>query len=566
MEYTRNMVREAEHEIRELVLSALGRLVASGAFPAEPVPAFVVETPADTAHGDFSTNAAMVCAKPFRAPPRKIAEAICTELVLDGTHFVRAEVAGPGFLNFFLNHRWFGETVNEVLTQGDAYGNTNAGAGKRIVVEFVSANPTGPMHIGNARGGALGDGIVSMLNAAGYHAEREFYINDAGNQIEKFATSLEVRYLQLYKGEEAVPLPEDAYHGGDIVEHAKGFAALHGDAFVEVDSGERRKALVAYALPLNIKGLENDLRKYRIEYDTWFRESTMHETGEVERVVKLLTERGHTYEQEGATWFKGSEFDSEDYVLIRSNGIPTYIVPDIAYHYNKLEVRKFDRAVDVLGADHHGYAPRLKAALSALGVDASRLDIVIMQMVRLVRDGETVKVSKRTGKSITLSTLLEEIPIDAARFYFNLREPNTHFEFDLGLAVEQTSQNPVYYVQYAHARICSILAALKAEGVEPSTLPDESLSALDKPEELALIRHLAGLPNEINESARHYDPSRITRYALELATLFHKFYNACRVKGEEDRILRARLALCFAVKTVLKNVLSLLKITCPDSM
>lgn len=567
MSQTHNMIQVAQDELSALVLGALGRLCANGAVPAEGIPAFSVEIPNDRAHGDFATNVAMVCAKGFKLPPRKIAELICDEMVLDGSCFEKAEIAGPGFLNFHLHRRWFAEVVGAVLKQGESYGRTDYGKGKRVLVEFVSANPTGPMHIGNARGGAIGDCLASVLDAAGYEVSREFYINDAGNQIEKFATSLEVRYLQLYKGEEAVLLPEDAYQGEDIKQHAKAFSDLHGDKYVNASDAARRKALVEYALPINIKRLEDDLRTYRIEYDNWFRESTLHNNGEVDRVIGLLKEGGYTYESDGALWFRATDFGSDkDYVLVRSNGLATYVVPDIAYHYNKLCVRGYDKAINILGADHHGYAPRLKAAISALGIDQSRLDIVIMQMVRLMRDGELVKVSKRTGKSITLATLLDEVPIDAARFYFNLREANTHFDFDLGLAVEETSQNPVYYVQYAHARICSILSNLQHEGVVPCELSIPALAVLTKPEELELIRHLAILPSEMNEAAKSYDPSRITRYSIELATLFHKFYSVCRVKGEVVEVMQARLSLCQAVKITLNNVLTLLKISCPDSM
>ena len=434
-----------------------------------------------------------------------------------------------------------------------------------MLVEFVSANPTGPMHIGNARGGALGDGIASVLDWAGYRVDREFYVNDAGNQINKFGLSLDLRYQQLYK--DGIEMPEDSYHGQDIIDHAKNFAAIYGDKYMNASEEERRKALAAYALPLNIEGLERDLAKYRIHYDRWFRESALHADGSVMKVVELLKEKGHTYEAEGATWFKATEFGADkDFVLVRSNGVPTYVVPDIAYHYGKLVTRGYDKAIDVLGADHHGYVPRLKAALQALGVDPDRLDVVLMQMVRLIRDGEVVKASKRSGKAITLVTLLDEVPIDAARFYFNLREANSQFDFDLDLAVEQSSQNPVYYVQYAHARICSILKKLAAEGVSPRKVTREELEALSTAEEIALIRHIARFPAEIIEAAKAYDPAKMTRYALDLATLFHKFYTACKVYGEDESLMQARLALCMAARSALENVLSILKIDAPETM
>ncbi len=560
-----NPVFDAKNQCRALLQAALEKCAAAGKLPEGEFPEYVVEIPGDTAHGDFAANAAMVSARAFRKAPKMIADALASEMDLTGSYFSKVEVAGPGFINFTLAPGWFANTVKSVLEEKENYGRTNFGEGKKVLVEFVSANPTGPMHIGNARGGALGDGIASVLDWAGYEANREFYVNDAGNQINKFGLSLDLRYQQLYK--DGVEMPEDSYHGQDIIDHAKNFAAIHGDKYMHTSEEERRKALVEYALPLNIQGLERDLAKYRIHYDRWFRESTLHADGSVMKVVELLKEKGHTYEEDGATWFKATEFGADkDFVLVRGNGVPTYVVPDIAYHYGKLVTRGYDKAIDVLGADHHGYVPRLKAALQALGVDPSRLDVVLMQMVRLIRDGEVVKASKRSGKAITLVTLLDEVPIDAARFYFNLREANSQFDFDLDLAVEQSSQNPVYYVQYAHARICSILKKLEAEKVSVREVSAEELEKLNTPEEIALIRHIARFPAEIIEAAKAYDPAKMTRYALDLATLFHKFYTACKVFGEEESLMQARLALCLAARTTLRNVLSILKIDAPETM
>lgn len=560
-----NLISDAFIQAKELVMRAMGELVADGTFPAEPVPAFNTEIPADSKNGDVSTNAAMVCARPFRNNPRKIAEAIVSRIDLNGSYFARCEVAGPGFINFFYSTEWYATVVATVLEQKEKYGETDLGAGKSVLVEFVSANPTGPMHIGNARGGAIGDCLASVLEKAGYEVAREFYINDAGNQIEKFKTSLEVRYLQIYKPE--TELPEDAYKGQDIIDHANAFNEIYGDKYVNADSEERRQALCDFALPKNIQKLHDDLGKYRIQYDKWFNESTLHKDGSVQRVIEQLKASGHTYEKDGALWFKTTEFgDEKDRVLVRENGVPTYLVPDIAYHYNKLAVRKFDKAVDIFGADHHGYIARIKASMTALGVDADRLDIVIMQMVNLVRNGEKYKLSKRSGKAITLSTLLDEIPIDAARFFFNLREPNSHFDFDLDLAVSQTSQNPVYYVQYAHARICSVLKKMNEEGIEVKSLDKAALSVLTAPEEQEMIKHLATLPNVINEAAKAYDPAKVTKYVIDLATMYHKFYNNCRIMGEDESVMQARLSLSLAVKQVIKNILDMLKITCPESM
>lgn len=560
-----NLISDAFIQAKELVMRAMGELVADGTFPAEPVPAFNTEIPADSKNGDVSTNAAMVCARPFRNNPRKIAEAIVSKIDLNGSYFARCEVAGPGFINFFYSTEWYATVVATVLEQKEKYGETDLGAGKSVLVEFVSANPTGPMHIGNARGGAIGDCLASVLEKAGYEVAREFYINDAGNQIEKFKTSLEVRYLQIYKPE--TELPEDAYQAQDIIDHANAFNEIYGDKYVNADSEERRQALCDFALPKNIQKLHDDLGKYRIQYDKWFNESTLHKDGSVQRVIEQLKASGHTYEKDGALWFKTTEFgDEKDRVLVRENGVPTYLVPDIAYHYNKLAVRKFDKAVDIFGADHHGYIARIKASMTALGVDADRLDIVIMQMVNLVRNGEKYKLSKRSGKAITLSTLLDEIPIDAARFFFNLREPNSHFDFDLDLAVSQTSQNPVYYVQYAHARICSVLKKMNEEGIEVKSLDKAALSVLTAPEEQEMIKHLATLPNVINEAAKAYDPAKVTKYVIDLATMYHKFYNNCRIMGEDESVMQARLSLSLAVKQVIKNILDMLKITCPESM
>lgn len=559
------MVKEVETKLIEAIALAVEKATQSGDLPEAEMPKFIIEKPADKKNGDFSSNIAMAGARAYHQAPRMIAEAIVKNFSLDGGYIDRCEIAGPGFINFYLSDKYYSDVLKDIVSSGDNYGRSDYGEGKKMLVEFVSANPTGPMHIGNARGGAIGDCLASVLDAAGYDVQREFYINDAGNQIEKFATSLEVRYLQECGKD--VELPEDAYHGEDITVHARNFYSEVGDKYAECDSQERRDALVAYALPKNIAGLEADLGKYRIKYDKWFRESTLHNDGSVQKIIEALKEKGVTYEQDGALWFKASEFGNDkDIVLIRANGIPTYIVPDIAYHYNKLVTRGYDKAIDVLGADHHGYIPRMKAALTALGLDADRLDIVIMQMVRLVRNGETIKLSKRSGKAITLNTLLEEVPIDAARFFFNLREPNSHFDFDLELAAKQSSENPVYYVQYAHARICSIIKKAADEGIGVTTPSEEALNRLNSSEERDLISHLASLTDEIIGAAKSYDPARITHYVIELATLFHKFYNAHRVVSDDKELTEARLFLCTAVKNTIKNILVMLKVDVPESM
>lgn len=562
-----NKVKDAELQLKTIIGGAVQAATAKGDLPDAEAPAYVVEIPADTSFGDFATNAAMVSAKAFRLPPRKIAEILTANMELIGTCFDRVEIAGPGFINFFLSKSWFGDVVLAIENDQEHYGRSEYGNHEKVMVEFVSANPTGPMHMGNARGGSIGDCLASAMDFAGFDVSREFYVNDAGNQIAKFGLSLEARYLQIYLGEDAVTFPEDGYHGEDIKVRAKEYADLHGDKLVAVDEDTRRQALIDYALPKNVDKLRTDLLKYKIEYDVWFRESSLYENKTVDKVVEILKDKGLTYEKDGALWYKATEFGSEkDEVLIRGNQFPTYFAADIAYHYNKFVVRGFDRVINIWGADHHGHVARLKGAMDAIGLDGSKLDIILMQLVRLTKDGEVVKMSKRTGKSITLTDLIEEIPAEAARFFFNMREPNSSLDFDLDLAAEQSSQNPVYYVQYAHARICSIIKNLAAESIGLRPCTSEELTVLSAPEEIELIRKLALLPNEIINAAKNYDPARLTHYVIDVATLFHKFYNSSRVKCEDEVLMQARLNLCMAVKITLKNVLALLKIDAPEVM
>lgn len=552
--------------LQEILQKACAAAAEKGLLPADSLPHFTVEQPADPANGDFAANAALVSAKAFRMPPRKIAEILAENADLSGSFFARLEVAGPGFLNGFLSPEWYSRVLATVEEMGDRYGRTDYGAGRKVMVEFVSANPTGPMHIGNARGGAIGDCLAAALDWSGHQVSREFYVNDAGNQIEKFAVSLARRYQQHYRGEDAVEFPAEGYQGEDIKVLARAFAEEVGDRYLE-DEDALKKAIVEYALPRNVEGLRRDLERYRITYDTWFYESTLHDSGAVMEAIRVLTERGFTYEQDGVVYLRSTQFGSDkDDVLIRSNGIPTYFAADIAYHYNKFAVRGFDEVINVWGADHHGHVARLKGAMDAMGLSGDRLTIVLMQLVKLVRDGEIVKVSKRTGKSITLLNLLEEVDINAARFFFNLREANSQMDFDLDLAAEETSKNPVFYVQYAHARICSILRNLAAEGLSPLPSAQCDLTLLSSPEELALIRQVAALPAQIIDAARDYDPALLTRYSIDLATAFHRFYNSCRVKTEDAALSAARLRLCVSVKTALHNCLTLLKIDAPESM
>ena len=576
--------QKAQTQIKNLIAKAVEKAFSAGVLPGAESAPFIIEVPADKRNGDFSTNAAMVNAKNFRLPPRKIAETIVSFASNEDTYFEKIEVAGPGFINFFLNDAYYADVLLDIRKAGESYGKSDYGKGKRLNVEFVSANPTGPMHMGNARGGALGDCLASVLEYAGYEVSREFYVNDAGNQIDKFALSLDIRYQQLFKGENSVELPEDSYHGADIRQRAEEFAAVYGDSYLQKSEKERRKALVDFALPKNIENMKKAMEKYRINYDTWFSELTLHNGGELKDTIELLKNRGYTYEKDGALWYKNIEVQTamlkeqgksqeyidklelKDDVLVRQNGNPTYFAADIAYHRNKLEKRGFDKAIDVWGADHHGHVARMKGAMRAVGIDENRLDVLLMQLVRLVSDGNVVRMSKRTGNAITLVDLLEEVPIDAVRFMFNMQEPGSVMDFDLDLAVKQSSQNPVYYCQYAHARICSILAKLSLEGKKVCECSKKQLERLTEPEERALIAHLASLPSVIVLAAKNYDPAKVTHYATQLATLFHKYYNACRVNVDDNELMQARLFLCVCVRDTMKNVLRLLKIDAPERM
>ena len=568
---------------RELLTGALNAAVADGSLPEAPLPEFIVEIPADVKNGDIASNAAMAGARAFHKAPRQIAQAIVDHLNLEGSLFDRVEIAGPGFINLFLGAHWFTSVLQAAATEPE-YGRTDGGAGKRYNVEFVSANPTGPMHMGNARGGVLGDTLASVLQKSGADVWREFYVNDAGNQIEKFAKSLEARYLQIIKGEDAVEFPEDGYHGDDIRELAQAFYDREGEKYLDCDQKTRHDALARFGLDNNIPKMQRDLARYGITYDQWFFESSLHESGYVADSVQALTDLGYTYEKDGALWLHTSRILAEnlkkagksdadieklglkDDVLRRANGFYTYFAADIAYHRNKFAIRGFDKVINVWGADHHGHVARLKGAMDALGLDGEhRLDIVLMQLVKLVRDGEVVRMSKRTGKAISLTDLLDEIPVDACRYFFNAK-PETQMEFDLGLAVREDSENPVYYVQYAHARICTLLKALEAEGYTVPAAGEVDFSLLSGEAEQALIKKIAAYSQVVRLAARDYDPSHINRYLTELAGDFHRFYTACRIKGEERPVLLARLKLADTARSVLKNAMTLIGCTAPEKM
>lgn len=559
-----------KENIAAALLAAYQEAAADGIFPKDAAADFRdlirLEVPKDKQHGDFACNIAMILAKSLHMAPRAIAQTLC-DRIQRNRDIERVEVAGAGFINFYLSSAWLYETMRQIEAEQENYGKVDIGHGKKVMVEFVSANPTGPMHMGNARGGALGDCLASVLEYAGYDVSREFYINDAGNQIEKFGNSLNARYIQELQGEDAIAFPEDGYHGDDIREHAKAFIAIHGDRYLQASEKERKAALVDYALEKNITALQEDLGKYRIHYDVWFRESALHESGAVQDAIALLTKKGYTYEEDGALWLNCEKMGLEkNEVLVRQNGIPTYFAADIAYHINKLTTRGFDWAINIWGADHHGHVARMKKALDAAGVDGNRLDVVLMQLVRLMRDGEVVRMSKRTGKAITLSDLLEDISVDAARFFFNMRSAGSHLDFDLTLAAEQSNENPVFYVQYAHARICSILRLLEEEGVKVLPFDEVKTTLLTDESELALLKKLADLPDEITSAAKALEPARLTRYVMDLAAAFHTFYTACRVRTEDCDLMNARLKLIDSTRIVLKGVLSMLKITAPEKM
>ena len=579
-----NMIQSAKDQVLALTMTAYETAAAEGLLPADVSVKPSVEIPKDTANGDYTTTFCLAAAKALHKNPRQVAQILMDHMQLEGSYFTTVEMAGPGFLNFRLGDKWFGDTVACVEREGADYGSSDMLAGKKYMVEFVSANPTGPMHMGNARGGVLGDTLASVLQKSGADVWREFYVNDAGNQIDKFAKSLEARYFQIIKGEDAVEFPEDGYHGDDIRELAQLFYEQEGEKYLDCDEKTRHDALARFGLDRNIPKMKSDLERYGIRYDQWFFESSLHESGYVADSVQALTDLGYTYEKDGALWLKTSEILAanlrkagkseeaieklglKDDVLRRANGFYTYFAADIAYHRNKFAVRGFDKVINIWGADHHGHVARLKGAMDALGLDGeNRLDIVLMQLVKLVRDGEVVRMSKRTGKAISLTDLLDEIPVDACRYFFNAK-PETQMEFDLGLAVREDSENPVYYVQYAHARICTLLKNLASEGYTVPAASEVDFSLLSGDAEKALIKQLAHYSEVVRLAARDYDPSHINRYLTELAAAFHKFYTVCRIKGEEKPVLLARLKLADAARAVLKNGMVLIGCSAPEKM
>jgi arginyl-tRNA synthetase len=561
----KNFIKQSKNDIKDMLFSAYKIAFLDGDLP--KITDFIcdIEMPKEKQHGNFSANFAMRNAKAFGMPPRKIAEIIITKLDIEETFIEKCEVAGAGFINFYLKDSFYAKSAKTALDLGEDFGKTNLGNGKKAMVEFISANPTGPMHIGNARGGAIGDCMANILKWANYDVTKEFYVNDAGNQIEKFGISLEARFIQLVLGDDAIEFPEDAYHGEDIIESMRAFISEFGsDKYINMESAKRKGIFIDFALKRNVLALRADTLNYGINYDVWFMESSLHESGKVQEIIENLKEKGLAYEKEGAVWFLSTKFGAEkDDVLIRTNGIPTYFAADIAYHINKFE-RGNELLINVWGADHHGHIDRLKGALSSLGYDADKLHIILMQLVRLIKDNEPYKVSKRSGKALSLNDLIEETSCDASRFFFNLRQPSSHFDFDLDLAMSQSNENPVFYCQYAYARIASIFRNLKEEQIEFDNTGDFSL--LVEKEEKELMENLIAFPTEIESAVLSYDPSRITKYTLDIASNFHTFYNACRVRNEDVKLMQARISLIMLTRNVIKNTLTILGVTTPESM
>src|SRR5574344_884815 len=579
-----NMIQSAKDQIVELTQKAYAAAVQEKLLPEGVTTVPAVEIPKDAANGDYTTTFCLAASKALHKNPREVANILTSHMQFDGTYFTSVEIAGPGFLNFRRGGKWYADVIAAVEAEGDTYGTNDGLKGKKYMVEFVSANPTGPMHMGNARGGVLGDTLAEVLDWSGADVWREFYVNDFGNQIDKFAKSIEARYIQLIKGEDAVEFPEDGYHGDDIRELAEAYRAANGDGLLDADEQTRRDTLANFGLAYNIPKMKADLKRYGIEFDEWFFESSLHNSGLVAKAMDELTKLGWTYEKEGALWLRTADItreqlrksgkkdeeidklDLKDDVLRRANGFYTYFAGDIAYHYNKFAIRGFDKVINIWGADHHGHVARLKGAMDALGLNGTeRLDIGLMQLVKLVRDGEVVRMSKRTGKTISLSDLLDEIPVDACRYFFNAK-PETQMEFDLGLAVREDSENPVYYIQYAHARICSLLKALAEEGYTAPRAADVDIALAQSEQEKALIKEISLFSEEIRMAGRDYDPSYINRYLVRLAAAFHRFYNACRIKGEADDIIAVRLKLAEATKQVLSNGLGILGLGAPEKM
>ncbi|MHB8171151.1 MAG: arginine--tRNA ligase [Thermincolia bacterium] len=559
-----NIIDQVKQGIIAAITKAVEDSRAAEELEFQELPNFVLEVPREKAHGDFATNIAMLLTKQAKKSPRQIAETVIPRLATGTNWIQRVEIAGPGFINFYLDPAWVYQILPLVEERDEEYGQSNVGNGRQVQVEFVSANPTGLLHMGNARGAALGDTITALLGAAGFAVTREFYINDTGNQIENFGKSLEARYLQQLGMD--VPFPEEGYHGQDIIETVKNIIAKDGDKYVNMEVALRREMLIKFGLDEKLAAIGRVLESFGVKYDVWFSEQSLHESGAVEQTLSLLRDKGYIYEQEGALWFRSTLFgDDKDEVVVRSNGIPTYFAADIAYHKNKFD-RGFDWVINLWGADHHGHVDRMKGSMKAIGYDPDKLDVVLMQLVRLFKGGEIVRMSKRSGEFVTLEDLIEEVGKDAARYFFVMRSSDSHLDFDMDLAKSQSADNPVYYIQYAHARICSILRQAEENGLTVPKVQEVNINLLKETAELELIRKVGDLPEEIAVGAVNLEPHRLARYAHELAGVFHSFYNNCRVMVEDKEMREARMVLVNATRIALRNSLQLLGLTTPERM
>jgi arginyl-tRNA synthetase len=555
-----NVVDQVKERLKAEIKDSV---VKAGLATEEQIPEVVLELPKDKAHGDYATNMAMQLARVAKKAPRMIAEEIVANFDKSKASIEKIEIAGPGFINFYMNNSYLTDLIPTILTAGEAYGETTVGNKLKVQVEFVSANPTGDLHLGHARGAAVGDSLSNILQKAGYEVSREYYINDAGNQINNLAKSVEARYLQAL-GQEA-EMPEDGYHGQDIVGIGKRLAEEFGDKYVAMDEKERFAFFREYGLKYEMEKLQKDLEEYRVRFDVWYSETSLYNNGKIDRALEAIRNAGHIYEEDGATWFRSTTFgDDKDRVLIKNDGSYTYLTPDIAYHQDKLE-RGFEKLINVWGADHHGYIPRMKAAIQALGYDKDTLEVEIIQLVHLFKDGEKMKMSKRTGKAVTMRELTEEVGLDAVRYFFAMRSSDTHLDFDLDLAVSQSNENPVYYAQYAHARICSMLRS--GDEMNIALDGDYALDYINSEKEVDLLKKLGEFPAAVTEAAEKRIPHRITNYINELAAALHSFYNAEKVLDQDNlEKTKARLALMKAVQITLQNSLKLIGVSAPEKM
>ncbi|WP_044894340.1 arginine--tRNA ligase [Bacillus alveayuensis] len=555
-----NIVEQVKERLKEEIKAAV---LKANLAKEEEIPTVILEVPKDKEHGDYSTNMAMQLARIAKKAPRLIAEDLVKNFDKSKASIEKIDIAGPGFINFYMNNQYLTDLIPAIMEAGNRYGESDAGKNEKVQVEFVSANPTGSLHLGHARGAAFGDSLCNILEKAGYEVTREYYINDAGNQIHNLALSVEARYLEAL-GQEA-EMPEDGYYGEDIIEIGNKLAEEYGDRFVHESREERLKFFREYGLKFELDKLRKDLEEFRVSFDVWYSETSLYESGKIDEALNMLRENGYIYEDEGATWFRSTAFgDDKDRVLIKKDGSYTYLTPDIAYHKDKLD-RGFDKLINIWGADHHGYIPRMKAAIQALGYNQDVLEVEIMQMVSLYKNGEKVKMSKRTGKAVTMRDLMEEVGLDAVRYFFAMRSGDSHMDFDLDLAVSQSNDNPVYYAQYAHARICSILRQGEEQGL--SFEGELKLDEISSEKEIELLKKLGEFPSAVAEAAQKRIPHRITNYIFEVASALHSFYNAEKVLDPDNKDKsRARLALMKATQITLKNALTLIGVSAPEQM